>query len=104
MARFVCSPLTGDLCEVPGVSANVQSVFHEHGIQTSFQLIEKYASLKEDGMGVLEQRDRFLSWIAALHMPLTLRAKIARAIADITAISSASGAQNDDDDDGFLLV
>ena len=50
MARFVCSPLSGDLCEVPGVSANVQSVFHEHGIQTSFQLIEKYASLKEDGV------------------------------------------------------
>ncbi|RYG62786.1 hypothetical protein EON64_17225, partial [archaeon] len=52
MSDFIQAPLTGDLTEVPGVGAATVTILKNNGISTTFQLIGKYLSLKDEGVSV----------------------------------------------------
>eukprot|EP01031_Cornospumella_fuschlensis_P023869 gene23869-28899_t len=50
LADFIQAPLTGDLNEVPGIGPATVELLKKEGISTTFQLIGKYLSLKDEGL------------------------------------------------------
>ena len=63
MADWLRTPISGDLVEVPGIGPAVAEQMIEAGINTTYQLIGKYLSLKD--CGPVEHQDRFWFWLKA---------------------------------------
>jgi hypothetical protein len=57
-------------------------VFAENGISTTYGLIGKYLSLKEEGVGTIEHADRFYYWIVSINVPPRYRAGIVHSIGE----------------------
>lgn len=70
------------LPQVPGVGEATEKKLREAGITTTFQLIGKYLSFKEDGVGPVEHADRFYFWLKSLGTPGGFRAGIVHSIAE----------------------
>mmetsp|Transcript_20952 Transcript_20952/g.22760 ORF Transcript_20952/g.22760 Transcript_20952/m.22760 type:complete len:121 (+) Transcript_20952:109-471(+) len=82
MSDFIRKPLSGDLKEVPGIAKATEAILKENGIHTTFQLLGKYLSLKEEGIEAVEHTDRFYFWLKSIKTPGGYRAGIVRSIAE----------------------
>eukprot|EP01039_Chlorochromonas_danica_P011142 gene11142-12421_t len=82
LATFISAPITGSLDEVPGVAAKTIEKLEEQGINTTFQLIGKYLSLKDKDVGPVEHADRFYLWLQAIGTPGGHRAGVVHSIAE----------------------
>lgn len=79
--EFVRSPITGDLLEVPGIGPASKNCLAEHGITSTFQLVGKYLSFKDEGVDTIEHVDRFYYWLCSTEMQSMRRAGVVRCIA-----------------------
>lgn len=52
--------------QVPGIGPATEKVLRENGISTSFALIGKYLSLKDEGVEPVEHADRFWYWLDSI--------------------------------------
>jgi|TARA_B110000093_G_C12968385_1_gene410882 hypothetical protein len=85
LADFIRSDITGNLLEVPGIGAVAQRRLRtEHGITTTYQLIAKYLSFKDDTTANIEHADRFYHWICTTGVHNMRRAGVVRCIASKT--------------------
>lgn len=66
---FLRSPITGDLLEVPGIGPGTKKILVENGITTTFMLIGKYLSLKDETVDTVEHADRFYLWLKSIDFP-----------------------------------
>lgn len=57
-------------------------VLAEHDISTTFQLIAKYLSFKDKGVGPVEHADRFYFWLQSIGTPGGHRAGVVHSIAE----------------------
>eukprot|EP01032_Pedospumella_encystans_P013559 gene13559-15603_t len=82
LADFIRAPLTGNLSEVPGIGPATEKKLRENGISTTYGLIGKYLSLKEEGVEPVEHADRFYFWLKSIDTPTGFRAGIVHALAE----------------------
>ena len=82
LADFIRAPITGNLNEVPGIGQKTVEALNKDGISTTFQLMGRYLSLKDEGVLPIEHADRFYYWLTSLHTPAGFRAGIVRSIAE----------------------
>lgn len=68
--------------QVPGIGEATEKKLRDNGITTTFQLIAKYLSFKDDGVGPVEHADRFYFWLKSLGTPAGFRAGIVHSIAE----------------------
>eukprot|EP01031_Cornospumella_fuschlensis_P034030 gene34030-41189_t len=102
LADFIQAPLTGDLNEVPGIGPATVELLKKEGISTTFQLIGKYLSLKDEGVGPIEHADRFFYWLASIGTPAGFRSGIVHSIAEkmnITFVGIYDATAYDDAED-----
>lgn len=81
LAEFIQAPITGDLKEVPGVGPASIKKFAEAGVSTTYGLIGKYLSLKEEGVESVEHCDRFFYWLKEIGTAAGHRSSVVQAIA-----------------------
>ena len=87
LAAFIQQPLTGNLNEIPGIGPATVKLMKENGVSTTYGLIGKYLSLKEEGVESVEHCDRFFFWLSNIGTAPGFRGSIVQAIAqkmDIT--------------------
>jgi len=76
MNLWLREPLTDDITQVPGlglhykdhlrqVPAEMQKVGGEEPVTTPYQLIGKYLMMKGEGVGCIDQANRFILWLKA---------------------------------------
>mmetsp|Transcript_1865 Transcript_1865/g.1675 ORF Transcript_1865/g.1675 Transcript_1865/m.1675 type:complete len:120 (-) Transcript_1865:81-440(-) len=84
LSDFVRLQLSGDLKEVPGIGPKTEEALKAAGISTTFGLIGKYLTLKEEGVGPVEHTDRFYYWLKSVVPPSAgqFRAGIVRSICE----------------------
>mmetsp|Transcript_68529 Transcript_68529/g.142873 ORF Transcript_68529/g.142873 Transcript_68529/m.142873 type:complete len:119 (+) Transcript_68529:73-429(+) len=82
LADFIRAPLTGSLQEVPGIGEATEKVMRENGISTTYGLIGKFLSLKEEGVEPVEHADRFYFWLKSIGTAGGFRAGVVHAIAE----------------------
>lgn len=70
------------LWKVPGIGAATAKKLNDAGITTTYQLIGKYLSLKDEGIEPVEHAERFYYWLKSLDTPAGFRAGIVHAIAE----------------------
>mmetsp|Transcript_11790 Transcript_11790/g.15340 ORF Transcript_11790/g.15340 Transcript_11790/m.15340 type:complete len:125 (+) Transcript_11790:90-464(+) len=65
LANFLRSSITGNIEEVPGVGASAKQKLAEgeDSIETTYQLIAKYLSLKGENVDCIEHCERFWLWL-----------------------------------------
>ncbi len=68
--------------QVPGVGEATIKILRQHDITTTFQLLGKYLSLKEEGVEPVEHADRFYYWLKSINTPAGFRAGIVHSIAE----------------------
>jgi len=76
------APITGDLLEVPGIGEASAKALRDAGISTTFALIGKYLTLKEEGVGPIEHADRFYFWLKSIGTAAGHRAGVVHCIAE----------------------
>jgi hypothetical protein len=96
-ADFIRSPITGDLLEIPGIGPVAQDQLRKnHGITTTYQLLGKYLSFKDETTGCVEHTDRFYHWLCTTGVQNIRRAGVVRCIAS-KASTMFPGIYDDDD-------
>jgi hypothetical protein len=83
LAAFMQRPLTGSLTadKIPSVGPKTIEVLKEHGITSTYSLIGKFMSLKEEGVGSVEHMDRCWFWLKSIGTPPGHRSCIIEALA-----------------------
>lgn len=82
LCDFLRTPLSGDLLEVPGVGPATANLLRNEGISTSFALIGKYLMMKQEGVGTMENADRFYFWLKSIGTDKRYTATIVHCIAE----------------------
>ncbi|KAJ1439127.1 hypothetical protein B484DRAFT_444215 [Ochromonadaceae sp. CCMP2298] len=82
LSDFIRAPINGTLTEVPGIGAATVKIMAEHEITTTYALIGKYLSLKQEGVEPIEHADRFYYWLKSIGTPAGFRAGIVHAIGE----------------------
>ena len=57
--------------QVPGIGPATEKKLRENGISTTYGLIGKYLSLKEEGVEPVEHADRFYFWLKSIGTSFT---------------------------------
>lgn len=70
------------LYQVPGIGDATVKLLKENDITTTYQLIAKYLSCKDEGVGPVEHADRFYYWLQSIGTPGGFRAGIVHSIAE----------------------
>jgi hypothetical protein len=81
LAAFLQSRITGDLKEVPGVGDATVAAMKANGVSTTYGLIGKYLSLKEETVESVEHCDRFFYWLKEIGTAAGYRSAVVQAIA-----------------------
>ena len=87
LANFIQLQITGNLLEVPGIGIATVKILNDSGITTTFQLMGKFLSLKDQGVESVELCDRFFYWLKGAGVAPGYRSSVVQAIAqkmDIT--------------------
>ena len=63
LARFIRSPLNGDLNAVPGIGPVAIEELKEAGITTSYQLLSKFMEFKRADCSSMENCELFWLWL-----------------------------------------
>eukprot|EP00596_Hydrurales_sp_CCMP1899_P011118 CAMPEP_0119038170 /NCGR_PEP_ID=MMETSP1177-20130426/6894_1 /TAXON_ID=2985 /ORGANISM="Ochromonas sp, Strain CCMP1899" /LENGTH=125 /DNA_ID=CAMNT_0007000353 /DNA_START=53 /DNA_END=430 /DNA_ORIENTATION=- len=104
LSEFLRAEISGDLSEVPGVGPASVTALNADGIQTTYQLLGKFLSLKDSEVGAVELADRFYHWLTSLGTPTGFRAGVVLSIAEklnltYNGIFDATEYQEDEDKD-----
>ena len=87
LAKFLRSPVTGDLTEVPGIGPATAAKMKEAGVSTTYALFGKYLLMKQEDVASVEHCDRFFHWLESIGAPGGFRSSVVEAVArkmDIT--------------------
>ncbi len=68
--------------QVPGIGEASAKALRAAGVSTTFGLIGKYLSLKEEGVGPIEHADRFYFWLKSIGTASGHRAGVVHSIAE----------------------
>lgn len=68
--------------QVPGIGEASAKALRAAGVSTTFGLIGKYLSLKEEGVGPIEHADRFYFWLKSIGTASGFRAGVVHSIAE----------------------
>ena len=81
VAKWLRSPISGDLLELPQCGPACAGHFRDNGISTTYGLFGKFLSLKEEGVGSVELCDRFYYWLGSIGIPPGSKGTITHAVA-----------------------
>lgn len=81
LAEFMTSPVDGDILKVPGVGPKTKEKMADNGVETTFQLIGTFLSLKGEGVDVPQHLDAMWHWLAGIGITAH-RSSIVQAIAE----------------------
>jgi len=86
LSEFVRAPLSGNILDVPGIGPSTAELLKAEGIATSFQLIGKFLSFKDENVDSLLHCETFYQWLCELNTPKGFRAGLVHALAEKTNI------------------
>lgn len=82
LGDFVRGAVEEKLTSVPGVGPATETLLKEEGITSTFQLIGKFLSMKDEGVESVEHCERFYQWLIHIGTPAGFRAGIVHSIAE----------------------
>ena len=80
VADFLRAPITGDILEVPGIGEASAKALRVAGISTTFGLIGKYLSLKEEDISMIDHHEKFYFWLKSIGTAGGFRAGVVHSI------------------------
>ncbi len=86
LTEFLRSKVGSDVLAVPGIGPAGKAKLAAAGVNTLFQLIGKFLSLKDEGVETVEHCDRFWLWLKNIDFPPGTRGAVVQAIAELTNI------------------
>ena len=81
VAKWLHTPITGELKEVPQLGPACAEKLRAAGISTTYGLFGQFLSLKEEDVGSVEVCDRFYYWLESIDIPAGSKGTITHAIA-----------------------
>ena len=102
VAEFIMAPMEESLQSVPGVKTSNEKILKEEGVTTTFQLVGKYLSLKDENVDGVELADRFYYWLQSIGVN-AFRATIVGSIGE-KASTWMPGVYNSSDYEGDETV
>ena len=82
LGDFVRGAIEEALPSVPGIGPATETKLREEGITSTFQLIGKFLSMKDEGVESVEHCERFYQWLIHIGTPAGFRAGIVHSIAE----------------------
>lgn len=82
--KFINSPLSGELLNVPGVKEYSKRILIENGIESSYALLGKFLSFKDnkkDDKSIQDNCDEFFYFLSSIGTSPGYRSSIVQAIA-----------------------
>lgn len=82
LGDFVRGAIEENLETVPGIGPATVAKLNNEGITSTFQLIAKFLSMKDEGVESVEHCERFYQWLIHIGTPAGFRAGIVHSIAE----------------------
>ena len=86
LTEFLRKQVTSNIESVPGIGPAGRAKLSAAGVNTLFQLIGKFLSLKDEGVETIDHCDRFWYWLKQIEFPPGTRGAVVQAIAELTNI------------------